>query len=134
VLRQQLATVSGLPPVHYEGRTFTPVVGQRFVREQLLTFGAVVETMGREGLVREEIAYRLTVFSPVAQDATMRDHDDVVDTLRAAFPLAWGVHDQAGTLHGLVTESERGMTVADADWRQTTITIFAYYHRARGAA
>jgi hypothetical protein len=132
-LRQTLVTVTNLPAVAYEGRAFTPTIGVPWVREQLLPMQAPVETLGAQGLVREDFSYRLTVYSPTP-GGKLSDHEDMVDAIRAKFFPGQVIRDLGSTIFGIVTEARRSQSIIEPDWIGTAISIYAYFHRATRAA
>lgn len=132
-LRATLVTVTSLPAVAYEGRSFTPTIGVPWVREQLLPMRSPVETLGSQGLVREDFNYRITAYSPMP-GGRLTDHEDLVDRIRAKFFPGQVIRDSNSTIFGTVTEARRSQSLIEPDWMGTAISIYAYFHRATRAA
>jgi Bacteriophage related domain of unknown function len=136
-MRELLLTVSpvgGLPAIAYEGRAYTPVVGTRWIREQLVPISAEVATLGPTGYVREEFVYRLTVYSPLTGSSKLSDHENLVDLIRAKFFPGQEVRDLSSRYFGVVTEAARGYSLSEPDWIGTPVSIRGYFHRATRAA
>lgn len=132
-LRETLVTVTGLPTVAYEGRSFTPTIGVPWAREQLLPMHAEVETLGSQGLVREDFNYRITLYTPMPT-ARLMDHENLVDRVRAKFFPGQVIRNLGSTLFGTVTEVRRSQSIIEPDWIGTAVSIYAYFHRATRAA
>ena len=136
-LRETLLTTNGLPAVQWEGRDFTPIDGDPYIREQLVPVDAPIETWGRAGQVSENFIYRISVFwplqNPAGETATLFEQEDLVDTIRSTFSPGTTIQNQEGTSFGVVSQCDRGAMITKSDWRMVDINVFGYFRREAAA-
>ena len=63
-LLDHLKTISGLPTIAIENTSFTPVVGQPYLREQDYSGMTQAPTLAADGFQRKDGLYRVGVFVP----------------------------------------------------------------------
>lgn len=129
-LRQQLATVTGLPAVAYEGRRFTPTIGVPWVAEYVVPEDAPLVSYGaRSGFVREDFFYYIEVYSPSGEGFRLTDHNDLVDRIRDVFSHGSNVRNLGSTFFGAIEKVARRPNIYEEDWVRTTVEVRGYFHR-----
>ena len=112
----------------WEGRKYKPTIGQAYVREELIPIDSPVESLGTNGLVREDFIYQLSVFSPTNDGLFAQE--DLVDAIRAVFRSGSQIrHSDDQEKNGIVVQSSRSQAIIDSDFRMIPITINAYVYR-----
>jgi hypothetical protein len=84
--RSKLLTVSGLPPVAWQNRTFTPPNQAVWFKESLLPATSALTSfcgVGVDGLIQETGIYQITVYTPVGTET--KAADDWASLLAATF-------------------------------------------------
>lgn len=115
-IRERLLTVTGLPAVAWEGRSFSPAVGQPWLRERLLP---ISETPAANGTVSHRYSWELALFYPAGSGlsalTTMRSR--IIDHFAPGLKLAY----EGVSL--TVMESSRKPPVTEPDWLQGPLSI-----------
>jgi len=132
-LRTLLLTVSGLPAVAWESRSYTPKVGVAYIEERLMPLGSPVATQGTTGWIREEFTYHLVLFSPMAETGLF-EHEDLVGEIRKTFYPGYKIGGGINTYAGIIEEARRGPVDSEPDWRSTDIDVDGYFHRSARVA
>lgn len=84
--RTKLLTISGLPPVAWQNRTFTPPNQAIWLKESLLPATSALTSfggLGVDGLLQETGIYQITVYAPVGTETKVAD--DWASLLAATF-------------------------------------------------
>lgn len=81
--RRILLTIAGIPSVHYEMMSFTPTVGDAWLREAIEKGPSVTRTLGLEGMTEERAIYLLDLYWPA--NGVKADGEDLADKIRLTF-------------------------------------------------
>ena len=126
-LRQALLAVSGLPPVAWEGKKYTPVAGQQYLRETLRAVSYQQRALGRGGTIRHDFTANLTLVYPSGRGTAEVEAMEgvLLDAFAPGTSLAYGGQS------GLVTRAEPyGGLQTSNDWIQTTVVVSIMAHTA----
>lgn len=119
-LRQALLAVSAVPPVAWEGKKYTPVAGQHYVRETLRVVSYQQRALGRGGTIRHDFTANFTLVYPSGKGTA--DIEAMEGALIEAF--APGTSLVYGGQSGLITRAEPyGGLQTNNDWIQTTVVV-----------
>ena len=121
-LQNNLAGVSGIPAIAWEGVPYSPVVGTPFVEPVLFPTSSIPRTMGAAHLILHEGLFLVTLVYPaVGGTGTM---EAMADTVKAAYnvstPLALNSREVR------VRSSQRGGVEMDSDWMRLLVSIGWY--------
>lgn len=123
--RQRLASVAGLPSqIAWEGRTFSPVIGQPFMRESFRPIYSQPRAVGVGGTIQHRITGNLTLFYPAGKGTV--EIEQAAGLILAAF--APGTSLVYGGATCVVMQAERAPLLQETDYVgcPVTITLQAY--------
>lgn len=123
--RQKLGTVSGLPAqIAWEGRPFTPTIGQAFMRESFRPIYSQPRAIGVGGTIQHRMTGNLTLFYPAGKGTV--EIEQAAGAILAAF--APGTSLTYGGASCVVLQAERAPLLQEADYIgcPVTITLQAY--------
>ena len=118
-LLDHLKTISGLPAIAIENVSFTPVVGQPYLREQDYSGMTQAPTLAADGFQRKDGLYRVGVFVP--KDNGKFNALAYCDLIIAGFARGT-VLTQAGQ-KVRIEQSDREQGFIDGEWFQCGVTV-----------
>lgn len=118
-LLDHLKTITGLPPIAAENASFTPTVGQPYMREVDMSGMKQAPTLGADGFQRVDGLYRAGVFVPKATGKfSALAHIDAIVT---AFPRGLTLTHAGQKVR--IEQSDREQGFIDGEWYQTGVVI-----------
>lgn len=118
-LLDHLKTISGLPPIAAENASFTPTVGQAYMREVDMSGITQAPALAADGFQRKDGLYRVGVFVPKATGKFgALAHIDAIVT---AFPRGLVLTHAGQKVR--IEQSDREQGFIDGEWYQTGIMI-----------
>lgn len=111
-IRQRLKTLTGLPPVAWEGYPYEPTVGVTHLRERLVFQDTTLTSLGAFGRLKHEGVWMLDVYTPGGKGVA--EADDWVDEIKTLFAAGVSFSKDGTTVR--ITRAFAGAAQYPVNW------------------
>lgn len=123
-IRQHLTSLSALPVVAWEGRSYQPVKGTPWISEQMRPISSVVRATGRGGVIAHTLTENLTLHFPPGKGTVE------IDALAGALIELFrpGTSVSYGGASAVVQQAERMALIQEPDWINCPVIVTLIGH------